>query len=233
MEQNKVRTYLIYAIGEIALVMIGILLALQVNNWNEKRNNVALGNQYLASLRADLEEDLDMLDEGYERAYSDSLQLDFLINRIKESQLHADTIKSIVLLEYDELVMAPRAHNIKTYTTLISTGDISLINKEITQKMVQLVKEQDIRIRLINTPIEQYISLFKSFGKDYPIKNDPFSSVLLPKVYDQINAIKLLNDFNSLASLKNTNTSRLMTRRRILKPITEDLIKLINKNLAL
>lgn len=35
--RNKVRTYLFYAIGEIALVMIGILLALQVNNWNEER----------------------------------------------------------------------------------------------------------------------------------------------------------------------------------------------------
>lgn len=37
MEKNKTRSYFFYAIGEIALVMIGILLALQVNNWNEGR----------------------------------------------------------------------------------------------------------------------------------------------------------------------------------------------------
>ena len=37
LSQNKVSKYLLYAIGEIALVMIGILLALQVNNWNETR----------------------------------------------------------------------------------------------------------------------------------------------------------------------------------------------------
>ncbi len=35
--ENKFSKYLLYAIGEIALVMIGILLALQVNNWNEER----------------------------------------------------------------------------------------------------------------------------------------------------------------------------------------------------
>ena len=35
--QGNIRKYALYAIGEIALVMIGILLALQVNNWNEKR----------------------------------------------------------------------------------------------------------------------------------------------------------------------------------------------------
>ena len=34
---GRTGTYLKYAIGEIALVMIGILLALQVNNWNEER----------------------------------------------------------------------------------------------------------------------------------------------------------------------------------------------------
>lgn len=36
-KKNKVSTYILYAIGEIVLVMIGILLALQVNNWNEDR----------------------------------------------------------------------------------------------------------------------------------------------------------------------------------------------------
>jgi len=37
LEGNKFKKYLIYAIGEIALVMIGILLALQVNNWNQNK----------------------------------------------------------------------------------------------------------------------------------------------------------------------------------------------------
>lgn len=36
-EKNKVRNYFFYAIGEIILVVIGILIALQINNWNENR----------------------------------------------------------------------------------------------------------------------------------------------------------------------------------------------------
>ena len=39
LKEGKVRKYLVYALGEILLVMIGILLALQVNNWNEARKN--------------------------------------------------------------------------------------------------------------------------------------------------------------------------------------------------
>ena len=34
---GQVRQYLLYGIGEIALVVIGILIALQVNNWNEQK----------------------------------------------------------------------------------------------------------------------------------------------------------------------------------------------------
>ena len=43
MEQNKTGKYFKYAIGEIVLVMVGILLALQVNNWDFLfRNNINL-----------------------------------------------------------------------------------------------------------------------------------------------------------------------------------------------
>ena len=40
--ENKVMAYLRYAIGEIILVVIGILIALQINNWNERRKKAAL-----------------------------------------------------------------------------------------------------------------------------------------------------------------------------------------------
>jgi hypothetical protein len=40
--ENKFSKYLIYAIGEIALVMIGILLTLQVNNWNKNQEKQIL-----------------------------------------------------------------------------------------------------------------------------------------------------------------------------------------------
>lgn len=38
-ESGSARKYLLYAIGEIALVVIGILIALQINNWNEWRKD--------------------------------------------------------------------------------------------------------------------------------------------------------------------------------------------------
>jgi len=55
MEKNKTVKYLKYAIGEIFLVMIGILLALQVNNWNENRKATNSERILLVNLVKDLE----------------------------------------------------------------------------------------------------------------------------------------------------------------------------------
>jgi hypothetical protein len=51
---NKFSKYLLYAVGEILLVVIGILLALQVNNWNEQRKIEIAADSYRAKLRNDL-----------------------------------------------------------------------------------------------------------------------------------------------------------------------------------
>jgi len=57
-DDNKPLKYMRYAIGEIVLVVIGILIALQVNNWNEERSNLERFENILKELRWDLETDI-------------------------------------------------------------------------------------------------------------------------------------------------------------------------------
>jgi hypothetical protein len=66
MEQNKIRTYLFYAVGEIALVMIGILLALQVNNWNEQRKMVQISEVTTQKLYVELKEAKNQVESSLE-----------------------------------------------------------------------------------------------------------------------------------------------------------------------
>ena len=61
--QSKFGKYSIYAIGEIFLVVIGILIALQVNNWNENRKNLIKEQVILKQLRAEFKSNLVQLDE--------------------------------------------------------------------------------------------------------------------------------------------------------------------------
>ncbi|WP_445381217.1 DUF6090 family protein [Robiginitalea sp. IMCC43444] len=55
---SKISKYLLYAIGEILLVVIGILIALQVDNWNEQRQERDRLNNYLFELKNSLKKDI-------------------------------------------------------------------------------------------------------------------------------------------------------------------------------
>ncbi len=61
--ENKFSKYLLYAFGEIALVMIGILLALQVNNWNEEKKETRIEKQRYQNILNDLINDQENIDK--------------------------------------------------------------------------------------------------------------------------------------------------------------------------
>ena len=55
---NKVSKYLLYALGEITLVVIGILIALQVDSYQEKKRNANIEVDYLKGIVTDLGQDI-------------------------------------------------------------------------------------------------------------------------------------------------------------------------------
>ena len=57
MKQNKTSKYFKYAIGEIVLVVIGILIALSINNWNEDRKSKIMATEVYTNLLTSLEQD--------------------------------------------------------------------------------------------------------------------------------------------------------------------------------
>ena len=76
--ENKFSKYLLYAIGEIVLVVVGILIALSINNWNEKKSNDSIVDDYLMKIGANINSDL--------------TKLEILINQRTEALTLCDTI---------------------------------------------------------------------------------------------------------------------------------------------
>ena len=62
LETDRIRKYILYAVGEIFLVMIGILLALQVNNWNEQRKYRTLEKEILREINQEFKSNLQELE---------------------------------------------------------------------------------------------------------------------------------------------------------------------------
>jgi hypothetical protein len=61
-KENRVSKYLLYAVGEIILVVIGILIALQINNWNESRKLENKVESIYAIVKSDLQFDMENID---------------------------------------------------------------------------------------------------------------------------------------------------------------------------
>jgi len=71
-KENRVSKYLLYAIGEIILVVIGILIALQINNWNQKSQEKEQLEASLLLMQLNLKEDIKNLDNQI--TYNESIQ---------------------------------------------------------------------------------------------------------------------------------------------------------------
>lgn len=63
LSEGKIWNYLKYAIGEIVLVVIGILIAISINNWNERIKNQEKVDLFLTSLKSDLINDLSSISD--------------------------------------------------------------------------------------------------------------------------------------------------------------------------
>ncbi len=63
--ENKFSKYFLYAIGEIALVVIGILIALNINNWSTKKNNELKEKEALVEIFQGLKSDNEQLNQIY------------------------------------------------------------------------------------------------------------------------------------------------------------------------
>ena len=91
LSQNRITRYLAYSIGEILLVMVGILLALQVNNWNESQKERKLEQVFLKKLVKDLTDDIELLEEIIQE---DSLMY-IRLEQMSEDILEASAISEV------------------------------------------------------------------------------------------------------------------------------------------
>ena len=136
LSEGKTGKYLKYAIGEIVLVMIGILLALQVNNWNQERLERKLEAKYVERLKMNLQQDILTFAE-FETTYL-SIKKGVLevLGSAKDAE---DIIHNPVItgenLDLSTAISLPPIQS-TTYEELKNNGDI------------RLIRNPDIRLKL-------------------------------------------------------------------------------------
>ena len=132
--------YFKYAIGEILLVVIGILIALQINNWNENRKDRNEEKFILERLQNDLESDIDLISYQMEKSNTFIKQYLFCIEVLLEEREATrsefiDNFSSITTIVFFK-------QNRTTFDNIVSSGKMDLIrNKDLTDEIITYYTE--------------------------------------------------------------------------------------------
>jgi len=220
-----------YAIGEIVLVVIGILIALSINNWNEENKRSSLKSSYITSLKSDLETDIINLKSGIESAQNDLNKNKSFSKRLSSSKATIDTLVKIARFEFNPIAGGPNELNRNTYNALVATGNIDLLGQELNKKLLEHNTLQLNSLTMIELNFQNYLVVGNRYAGRYPtnITLNGINGTLMDSFWDNIDENNLKSDFNGIL------TSRMFTfymigsvKEELLKQ-TQELIKLIEK----
>ena len=224
-DDNKPLKYMRYAIGEILLVVIGILIALQINTWNQKIKMQELRQSYLRSLIVDIAQDTIEIKNTVANQINDTLRISTIQKELTKDDATLDDLVRIMVNEFDPRIGGLRGFNTQTFDALISTGNIDLIDPDILKSLGK-----------INGLQEEYLSFIGEFIDFYRKSGDPAVNVvgildvidqgpIFDKMIEEIDKVRLANKFNTKLTLKR-QTNRVSIS--FLNTLQHEKIKLID-----
>jgi len=158
--EGKTSNYLKYAIGEIILVVVGILIALQINNWNHNRIEKIAKNKFYENFKGELAEDKIVLHGNIKYNVDDIEKLKYGIQIIEiNDRKSVDTLGyiSMTLLRYSDAYLPNNLYN-----TLLSSGEIKLVNNTKIIKGIRKLEETYLHINKMED-IHRDVVLNKGF----------------------------------------------------------------------
>lgn len=134
LKEDSFQKYLLYAAGEILLVMIGILLALQVNNWNEQQKNKAAEQHLLKDILREFQANQQLLLQKQK-----NLDTAILINDTYLQKLATGTTTFEDMMTFRtgiRIGVSSSNPSFGVINSLIASGDIKLINNDVLKYLL-------------------------------------------------------------------------------------------------
>ena len=224
------KRYFFYAIGEIILVVVGILIALQINNWNEYRKDRILEKEYLSRLNEDLTFDISWIDYYFLDRFEKKIQsLEKAKTYYQGTYVIKDTVQFLDDISYGGVFgNVDWTLNKNTYNEIISTGNLRKIdNDTLRTKINNYYESVDAYIIASKNYVSgyiNYINSMKSFNPNNPSNISEFDKKFL------MNHLKT-EEFYRLTNLEITLAYRIQDWAKIVKDNAIDLVENIDKAL--
>lgn len=159
LSEKRYSIYILYASGEILLVMVGILLALQIDNWNDSRKDRIEELKYLQSYSSDLSQDTAYLNYKIHEAQIVQDSFDLFMNLLPQQQVsHMDMVNLIRLPNWlaDELILQDY-----TFQEITNSGKFGLFrDSRIKEGIVDYYKSYEISRKHISEMTASGLSIF-------------------------------------------------------------------------
>ncbi len=97
LSENKFSKYLIYAFGEIVLVVIGILIALQINNANENRKSINKSHQIIREIKRNAKSNIQHLETQIEEEENVIIAIDIIMDNITNTKIYNESLDQYFL----------------------------------------------------------------------------------------------------------------------------------------
>ena len=169
-DDNQFLKYSRYAIGEIVLVMVGILLALQVNNWNEERKQTKEIKEHLIKVAYNISEDIAMAERHKVRRDSNRLYSQNAIQMLLQDKFDLNKIRKGESFFY-EFYFVP---NKSGYEALKSSGYLSKIKNN---RIDSLLHEYYVQIDYIEDREISYNEFIENVELEFKLNNSMFEYI--------------------------------------------------------
>ena len=235
LSQNKFTNYIIYAIGEIVLVVIGILIALQINNWNEIKKNKSIESEYLLELLEDYEINLKKSREVSARIEEVLPKLTGLLEQsaLEQPRISVDSINDAFRFLNS---MPAYSSTDRAYNNLIGSGDFKLISSpEIKTAIADYYKALDILKLVQNTHEMQLVNSFQPYIMEYldyqAVSMIRIDNYTLPEPVEKDKILSVFHDrkFRNIITLKFDILTDLLELNQGLQVINERLVALLKE----
>lgn len=141
--ENRFTKYLLYAFGEIILVMIGILLAFQVNSWQDRRTRAKKEQNYLKDIKANLIHDIKAIDQVVGFNDSKSELIDSTFRTLEQSSDPEVYMPKIIKYMYVLTIYEVFEPNRIAFDNMIAAENIDLItNISLKSQLSQYYKKE-------------------------------------------------------------------------------------------
>lgn len=200
-KEDKFSKYLLYAIGEIILVVIGILIALQINNWNENRKLENSKEKLMVALEQEFKINKNVLEQYLKGLHTNNAQLNQVVNfsagtvrlpidslRLYASNLYYPTTLSMLTTVLDESIPADKfevlSDSLKQKLSLLKdyTKSRETVSKNFEEKISNNNDEfNDIFFKLSaipEVPKVFYVQQPIAMHPDFIISDDEFEHLI-------------------------------------------------------